>query len=328
MWPSAHRQEPEHCRARVLRLPGPAVSRVGDVQPAWACGSGRHLPVSCPAGHAVPCVARLVQTAWNCVRNPDSQPLTLAIDRGESECGSPRESLESRVVAIRGDPFATGLDGQSRKPGVLRHVSRGLGIPAQGLEYRPVTFAGHNHRREGLSEDNATKLESVIQGAGTCKNPPMGTDADDASEHLRCDAVSRWPIDRRFQPCLVSRMILGVRTKGVDQYIDVAQDQSRCSIRSSRPALSLKSTPGRTPPPAWHSGSDTAACCGRFSGRRSASRSPCSMSDVSVMPRRAASCRARSMSAASRRTVVLICQSIYYVCLYVKRHFGAKFQKL
>ena len=59
-----------------------------------------------------------------------------------SEWGSPRQALESRVVTIRGDPLATGLDGQSRKPGVLRNVSRGLGILAQGLEYRPVTLAG------------------------------------------------------------------------------------------------------------------------------------------------------------------------------------------
>ncbi len=239
-----------------------------------------------------------------------SRLLARVTDRGKSERGSPREPLESRVVAIRGNPLAAGFDGQGGKPGVLRDVSRGLGILAQGLENRPVTLAGHNHRREGLFEDNATKLESVIQGAGTGKNPSMGTNADDAGEHLRCDAVSRWPIDLRFQPCLVSRMILGVRAKGVDQYIDVAQDQSRLSIRSRRLALSLKSTPGRTPPPAWHSGRATAVCRGRVRGWRSASRSPCSMSDVSVMPRRAASCRARSMRASSRRTVVLICQGI------------------
>ena len=127
-----------------------------------------------------------------------------------SEWGSPRQALESRVVTIRGDPLATGLDGQSRKPGVLRNVSRGLGILAQGLEYRPVTLAGHNDRRGRLSEDDARKLERVIQGTRTCKNPPMSTDADEAGEHLRCDAIGRRSVDHRFQPCLVSRMFLGI----------------------------------------------------------------------------------------------------------------------
>ena len=139
-----------------------------------------------------------------------SQPLALAIGRNRSEWGSPREALESRVVAIRGNPFAAGFDGQGRKPSVLHNVSRGFGILAQGFEYRPVTFAGHDHRRGGLSKNNATKLEGIIQGAGTCKNPRMGTDAHDADEYLRCDAVSGWPVDHRFEPCPVSRVIFGV----------------------------------------------------------------------------------------------------------------------
>src|ERR1700732_812488 len=74
------------------------------------------------------------------------------------------------------------------------------------------------------------------------------------------------------------------------------------------------------PPPAWHSGSVIVGRSARFSGRRNASCSPCSMREVSVTPRRSASCRARSRRFSSNRTVVLICQSILIVCLYVKNY--------
>lgn len=146
----------------------------------------------------------------------------------------------------------------------------------------------------------------------------MGAYADHTSEYLWGDAVSGWSIDRRLEPRLVPRMIFGIRTKRVNQYVDVTEDQSWPSNRSRRLALSFRSTPALMPPPAWHSGSDTAARSDRFNGLRRTSCNPCSIRDVSVTPRRSASCRARSRSFSSNLTVVLICQSIPLVCLYVK----------
>jgi len=58
------------------------------------------------------------------------------------------------------------------------------------------------------------------------EDPPMGADADHAGEHLRGNAVGGGPIDHRFQPRAVSRMIWRVGAKGVDQDVYVAQDQS------------------------------------------------------------------------------------------------------
>lgn len=74
-----------------------------------------------------------------------SRLASLASGRGESQCGSPSQSVEARVVAIRSDPLATGLNGQGREPGVLRNGSRDRAILAQGLEYGPVSIAGYNY---------------------------------------------------------------------------------------------------------------------------------------------------------------------------------------
>jgi hypothetical protein len=107
-------------------------------------------------------------------------------------------------------------------------------------------------------------------------------------------------------------MIFRVGPKRVDQDVDIRKDQGRPSIRSSRSALLSRSTPGQVPPPARLTGNDTGGRSGLLIGRRKASLRPCSIRAVRVIPRAAASRRARSSRAWSRRTVVLICRNIHY----------------
>jgi len=152
----------------------------------------------------------------------------------------------------------------------------------------------------------------------------MGGYPDDAREYLRSDSVGCRPVYDRLQPIPVSLMVFRIGPKGVDQDIDVREDQSRPSMRSRREALSSRSTPGKVPPPARHSGRATGGCSARFIGRRSTSSSPCSMREVRVVLRLTASARARSSSASSKRTVVLMRQSIPYVCQYVYRNMECK----
>ena len=152
----------------------------------------------------------------------------------------------------------------------------------------------------------------------------MGGYSDDARKYLRSNSIGRRPVYHRLQPFLVSLMVFRICPKGVDQDVDVRKDQSRPSMRSRREALSFKSTPGKVPPPTRHSGRATGGCSARFIGRRSTSSSPCSMREVRVVLRLAASRRARSRSASSSRTVVLMRQSILAVCLYVNLTMGCK----
>lgn len=90
------------------------------------------------------------------------------------------------------------------------------------------------------------------------------------------------------------------------------------SIRSMSSEVRLRLTPGNVPPVARETGSVMMLCVVDLSGRRNANPSPCSISAVKVMPRRAASWRARSSKGLFSLTVVLICQSISTICLYVK----------
>ncbi len=76
-------------------------------------------------------------------------------------------------------------------------------------------------------------------------------------------------------------------------------------------------TPGNVPPVALETGSVIRFFGEDLSGRRNARPSPCSISAVRVIPRRAASWRARSSKGLFSLTVVLICLSISVVCQYV-----------
>lgn len=162
----------------------------------------------------------------------------------------------------------------------------------------------------GLLENYATELKHFRCSARMAKNARVGAYAHDTCQYLRRNAEWRRSVQDVLEPRLVTRMIVRVWPKRVDQDVDVRKYQRRPSIRSRSSALLSRSIPGQVPPPARLTGNDTGGRSGFFIGRRKASLSPCSMRAVKVTPRAAASRRARSSRAGSRRTVVLICPSI------------------
>ena len=197
-------------------------------------------------------------------------------------------------------------------------------LPQRAFENRPVSGSWYRNGRVGLLEQRSTEVEYVRSRAGTGKDPRVRADTHDTREHLWSYSVRRGSIDDGLQPLLVSHVVCGIRAKGVDQDVNVRKDQSRPSIRSKSEALSSRSMPGNVPPPARHSGSTTGRCSARLIGRRSTSSSPCSIREVRVVLRLAASARARSSSVSSKRTVVLMRQSILLVCQYVYRSMGCE----
>jgi len=164
----------------------------------------------------------------------------------------------------------------------------------------------------GLLENDPAELERFRCRARIAKNSRVCAYAHDTCQNLRSNAVWRRSVQNVLEPRLVPSMIFRVRPKRIDQDVDVRKDQRRPSIRSSSSALLSRSTPGQVPPPARLTGTDTGGRSGVFIGRRKASLRPCSMRAVRVIPRAAASRRARSSRAWSRRTVVLICRNIHY----------------
>ena len=239
-----------------------------------------------------------------------------------SERRPPGKSGKARIVSVGGDPIAARLYRQGGEPCVLGEIACCLRSAAEIFEYQPVSGAGRRNSCVRLFQQDSAKRKRVGLRTRARKNARVGADSHDAREHLWCDPVCGGAVDHGLEPLFVFLVVLGVRSKRVDQDVDVREDQSRSSMRSNRLALSLRSTPGSVPPPAWHSGSETGRRSARFRGRRSTSSRPCSMSEVRVVLRLAASSRARASRASSKRTVVLMCQSIRIICQYVNDGIG------
>ena len=187
------------------------------------------------------------------------------------------------------------------------------------FEDRPVPLARHDQTRTRLVRNDFAERKRFFERARMLENARMGADPNDRREHLRRNSIGRRAAYDFSEPGPIGFVLIGIRSKGVNQDVDVRKDQARPSIRSSSAALSPRSTPGSVPPVARETGNTTRARGGLFpAGRRRTERRPSSINAVSVTPRRDASRRARSSKSSSRRTVVRICHSISIVCLYVK----------
>ncbi len=182
-----------------------------------------------------------------------------------------------------------------------------------------MTLTGDNSDSVRLFHQSASEHECVRGLAWTGKNSRVRNDSNDASQDLRRDTVSLRRIHHGLQPCTIPRMIGGIVSEGVYQYVNVREDHGRPSMRSSSVAESSRSTPGTTPPPAVQMGSFTGGRFVALGRRASAIRRPCSINAVRVVRRRAASRFACSSSDSFSRTVVRICRSILGVCLYVNQ---------
>jgi hypothetical protein len=84
----------------------------------------------------------------------------------------------------------------------------------------------------------------------------VGRYSDDPAEDLRGNTVARVTVDDSVKPTSTKIVITGIRSKGMNQNIDIGQDH-RFSIRSSRSLDRFRSTPGNVPTDALEIGSFT-----------------------------------------------------------------------
>lgn len=82
---------------------------------------------------------------------------------------APEETRESCIIAIETDPFATGFNGQRRKPGIRYQVAAGVRVHAKAGKDLPVPLPGLNRRAVGVSKQNVTEPEHLIKVARPAK---------------------------------------------------------------------------------------------------------------------------------------------------------------
>ena len=114
---------------------------------------------------------------------------------------TPLQAREPGVIAIEGDPFAAGLDGQCGKPCIRRQVTAGVSFNAKTFENVPVPLARLNDHAVGLRKEYVAETENFIQAAGHRKNLRVGGDADHTRCHQTAARPFRPPTPSTIRPC-------------------------------------------------------------------------------------------------------------------------------
>jgi len=106
-----------------------------------------------------------------------------------------------------------------------------------------MTRAGRKTCGMRLRADGLAEGERLFRRRGLDEDPRMSDDPEEAAQDDVCDAVGLVSEDDALEPGAVIGVTVDVLAMGVDEDVDVREDQS-WSIRSSSAALSSRSTPG------------------------------------------------------------------------------------
>jgi hypothetical protein len=144
----------------------------------------------------------------------------------------PPQPRKPRIVAIRSNPLAAPLDSKRRKPSVSDARAARVGVKAEPLKDLPMPFAGLNNLAVRLAEKIVAEAERLLDGARLPKDAPIGCDPYDGAQRRRRDAEAGIACDQSLKPRTAHGMLGHIPTEGVNEDVDVRQDQSKRFIRS------------------------------------------------------------------------------------------------
>jgi len=136
---------------------------------------------------------------------------------------APGESRETRVVAIRGHPFASRFQGEGGEVGVRDHAAPDAALAAVAGEDLPVSRAGCEHDGVRVVSNLGREGERVLERRGLAEDPGMGDDADEGAQDELSDAIGRIGREHVLKPVAVAWVVDGVFTMRVDEDVNVRQ---------------------------------------------------------------------------------------------------------
>ncbi len=91
---------------------------------------------------------------------------------------APAKTREPRIITIERDPFTAGFDGQRRKPCIRHEIATSVRIGAKARKNLPMPLRRLDDHAVGLSKQDVTESNHLIQGARLGKDLWVGGDAD------------------------------------------------------------------------------------------------------------------------------------------------------
>lgn len=155
---------------------------------------------------------------------------------------------KATVVAIGGRPCAAALERQRGEVRVGNEVPARADRKRHLPEELPVPSAGRDRNCVRLPAQSVAEGERLIERCRVNKDARVRDDANEAAEHELRATERLEPFDEGLEPGAILLVIGGVLAMGVDEDVDIAEDQPSRSMSSISAALSSRSTPGCSPP--------------------------------------------------------------------------------
>ena len=144
---------------------------------------------------------------------------------------SPPEPRKPRIVPVGCDPLAPGLYGQRGKIRVLCQIAPGIGTARDFLKDLPVPDPGLNSDRVGLAPKSGCECECFFECARLFVDPVMRCDTHDSGQDMVRHSHRLITGEAFEKPSAVFLMFVGVLAKGVQEDVDVAENQPGSSIK-------------------------------------------------------------------------------------------------
>jgi len=178
---------------------------------------GRAAPLSVFFTSSAPAV--LLRMALRLAPRVAGVPASFALFEGMA----PLKAGEPSVVAVGGDPLASGFDGQGGEVSVRDKVALCVCFSTQASEDCPMTLAGLYPHAVLAVPNCGEESEAGREGRGLTKDARVGDDAKESAQHEIGEGIRPIAGQHRLEPSTIARMFLRIGPVRVNQHVDVKE---------------------------------------------------------------------------------------------------------
>lgn len=128
------------------------------------------------------------------------------------------------VVAVRGDPFASALDGQRGEERIRYQVAFDVGHSAQPTEDVPMTRPRGDHRAVRLLTEFLDEGEGISHQTVRIEDLRMSHDTEETAEDGIGQAIGLVGIDEVLEPREIGAMVPSVFAMGIHKHVDIKKN--------------------------------------------------------------------------------------------------------
>jgi hypothetical protein len=136
----------------------------------------------------------------------------------------PLQAFEPGEICIGRAEGGVVFDGERRELGVGHEVGRGVALPEQALENRPMDLRGVHEADAGLVQPALHARHRLLQRERPAVQAGIGADADKGRQHRPAETDRIGAAELRVPPGARHGVVFGQAVLGVEQQVGVDED--------------------------------------------------------------------------------------------------------